>query len=99
MEDVVAHLVAHDGLNFFRRAAAQQVVVEGDAHGAGESADVGAHAGGLAAGVDLVDIVGRDAVGVGHAQDGHGDARVVEEGDLIEDGLEEDRRRWPPAQR
>jgi len=56
------------------RAAARQVVIECDAHGAGEATHIGAHAIGLLAGVNLLDIVGGDAIGVGHAQHGAGDA-------------------------
>ena len=86
----MAHLVAHHGLNLLRRTAPQQVIVERDAHGVGKAADIGAHAGGLAAGVDLIDVVGGNAVGVRHLQNRRGDLRIVEPRDLVEDGLYED---------
>src|SRR5208337_3041241 len=92
VEYVVAHLVSHDGLNFFGRAAAQQVVVERDAHGAAEAANIGAHACGLTRGVDLVHIPGWDSVLARQSQNGVDDFRVVEGSDFVEDWHQVNRR-------
>ena len=84
IEDVVAHLMTHHRLNFFGRAAAQQVVVERDAHGLAKAADVGAHARGLARSINRVHLFGGDPIGARQAQNWLDDFRIVERRDLVE---------------
>ena len=80
------HLVSHDRLNFFRRPAAQEVVIEGDAHRVGEAADVGAHPRRLPRGIDFVHIFRGNPVGSRHAQNGVDNLRIVEARDFIKNG-------------
>src|ERR1700689_3808241 len=84
MQDVVAHLMSHHGLDFFGRSAAGKIVVECNAHGAAQAADVGAHARGLARSVDLVNVFCWNAVGVSHAEDGLGYLGIVKGRDFVE---------------
>src|ERR1700691_5940737 len=86
MQDVVAHLMSHHGLDFFGRSAAKKIVIERDAHGAAKAADVSAHARGLARSVDFVNVFCRNAVGVSHAEDGLGDLGIVKGRDFVEYG-------------
>jgi len=91
VEDVVTHFVTHDGLNFFRRAAAEKIVVERDAHGLAEAADIGAHAGGLLGSVDFEDVVGGNPVRARHREDGSGDFGIVKAGNFVEQREDEHR--------
>mmetsp|Transcript_6193 Transcript_6193/g.24983 ORF Transcript_6193/g.24983 Transcript_6193/m.24983 type:complete len:589 (-) Transcript_6193:1334-3100(-) len=80
--DVVHHvmtqLMAHHRADLGQAGAAQQVVVQAHRGGAEQARDVGTDAGGLARGVDLVDVVHRHAVGMGHLQHGGLDRAIVQ---------------------
>ena len=69
IQHVVAHLVSQHRFDLLERPALQQVVVQADALGAEQSADVGADPRRLSRLIDDVDVVGRDAVGARHAED------------------------------
>ena len=84
LQDVVAHFVAHYRLNFFGRAATEEIVVQSDAHGFAKAADVGAHAGGLPRCVDLENVMRGNAIGAGHGQDGLSNFGIVKAGDFVE---------------
>ena len=66
IQDIVTEFVAHDGLNFFGRAAVEQVIVEGDANCVQRAADISAHALGLFGGVELIDVIRGYSVSAGH---------------------------------
>ena len=63
MEGVVAHFVAHDGLDLGQRSLVQQIVVEADLGGAGETGNIGADAGGLPRGIEINHALGGDLIG------------------------------------
>src|SRR6266403_1214224 len=91
VKNVMAHLMAHDGLNLFTRSTAQEIIVERDAHGPAETADVCAHARRLARGVHLIDLLSGNPIGARHAQDGLRDLWIFEHRKLIEERKDEDR--------
>ena len=59
--------MAHDELDFFQRAAAQEIVVQSDAHGVAKSTDVGAHASALPGSIDFIELINSNAIRVSHA--------------------------------
>jgi len=69
----------------------EQVVFQSNAHFAAEAANIGARPGRLSAGVDLVDAVGCYPVGVSKTQNRASDPWIIQQRDLIEDGLQQDR--------
>src|SRR5579883_135904 len=91
IQDIVSHLMAHDGLDLLGRSAPQQVVVQRDAHRPAESADIGAHAGGLFRCIDRPYIPRRNAVSVRHCEDRGGNLWIIESLRGVEDRLNEDR--------
>src|SRR5206468_5697713 len=60
VQDIVAHLVTHYGLDLRQAATLEQIVVQCDPGGPHDPADVGADPGGLARGVHDVDVVHRN---------------------------------------
>src|ERR1700730_2862544 len=84
--------MAHHGLNLFRRTAAKQIVVKGDAHGVSKAAYVGTHTGGLPGSIDLKNIACGNSVGACQTQDRLGNLGIIQTGNLVEYGNNVDRR-------
>ena len=68
-EDVMPHLMSHHRHHALGGRAVEEIVVEADADRRAEAGDVGRDALGLFRGVEHIDVVGRDMLGVGHRQD------------------------------
>src|SRR6266850_1759754 len=91
VEDVVAHLMGHHGLDLREGCAVQEVVVEGDALRPQEAAHVGADAPRLLGCVDLPDLAGPDPVGAREREDGSDHARILQLLWMIEDRRDQHR--------
>src|SRR5439155_6341874 len=89
VENVMAHFMAHDGFDFRQRGAIEQIVIQGDAHGAEKAADVGADAFGLAGGVHLINFIDANAVGTSQTEDGFDDLRFIQGYVFVEERRDE----------
>jgi hypothetical protein len=87
----MAELVTHHGADLRKARAPQQVVVEAHRRRPEDAADVGADLRRLPGGIELVDVVRRHAIGMGHRQHCLPDGTVGDRLVAVEERVDQDR--------